>query len=391
MLSRRIRIPKAKRRSNFGFEISDCGLRMTNYPLRVLVAGGGTGGHVFPALAIADEIKKIRPDAEFLFVGTKDKIESRVVPERGYRLSTIWISGFHRSLRPANLLFPLKVLVSLAQSFGIVRRFDPTIAIGTGGYVCGPILSMAAWMGIPVVVHEANSYPGVTTRMLAGRAKIVFTSFEATTRWLKRTDNVEHVGMPTRQGLDASERSAATAFFKLDPAKKTVFVFGGSLGAASINRAVEQRLIPAAAVNGFQIIWQTGRGWNGDIVAARQAGWVGAFIDDMQHAYAAADIVVCRSGASSLAELTLLGKPAILVPYPHAAADHQTVNARSLSERGAAVLLPDAEVTERLVDEVMNLLSNDERRLSMANASRNLGRPNAGTSIAARIVQLSRN
>jgi len=170
-----------------------------------------------------------------------------------------------------------------------------------------------------------------------------------------------------------------------------VFVFGGSLGAASINRAVEQRLIPAAAVNGFQIIWQTGRGWNGDIVASRQAGWVGAFIDDMQHAYAAADIVVCRSGASSLAELTLLGKPAILVPYPHAAADHQTVNARSLSERGAAVLLPDAEVTERLVDEVMNLLSNDERRLAMANASRNLGRPNAGTSIAARIVQLSRN
>lgn len=361
-----------------------------NSPLRVLVAGGGTGGHVFPALAIADEVRKIRPDAEFLFVGTKDKIEARVVPERGYNLATIWISGFHRSLRPANLLFPMKVLVSLAQSFMIVRRFKPTIAVGTGGYVCGPILSMATRMGVPVVVHEANSYPGVTTRMLAKRAKVVFTSFEATLQWLKRTDNVEHIGMPTREGLDASDRNKAVEFFHLDAAKKTVLVFGGSLGAASINRAVERQLVPAAVENGFQIVWQTGRGWKGDVTSARQAGWVGAFIDEMQHAYAAADVVVCRSGASSLAELTLLGKPAILVPFPHAAADHQTVNARTLSERGAAVLLPDAEVAERLVEVVMSILSNDERRIAMAKASHNLGRPNAGTEIATRIVQLTR-
>ncbi|HEY4612646.1 MAG TPA: UDP-N-acetylglucosamine--N-acetylmuramyl-(pentapeptide) pyrophosphoryl-undecaprenol N-acetylglucosamine transferase, partial [Bacteroidota bacterium] len=259
---------------------------MSKQTPKILLAGGGTGGHLYPALAIADEIKKLAPGAKFLFIGTKDKLEARVVPQRGYPFRTIWISGFHRRLTPSNVLFPLKVVVALVQSFFLIRRFQPDIAVGTGGYDCGPVLWMASLFGIPVVLHESNSYPGVTTRMLSGKATKVMTAFDATKQWLKRTESVELVGTPTREALGTISKAAGVEFFKLDARKKTVLVFGGSLGAASINNAV-RGLLDEFSSNNVQLVWQTGQSDYDRVrasVGEMKNVWLGAFIDNMEHA-----------------------------------------------------------------------------------------------------------
>jgi UDP-N-acetylglucosamine--N-acetylmuramyl-(pentapeptide) pyrophosphoryl-undecaprenol N-acetylglucosamine transferase len=362
---------------------------VSNERLKILIATGGTGGHVFPAIAIADEIKKLRSNAEFLFVGTKGKIESRVVPQRGYSLVFIWISGFHRSLQIDNLLFPIKVIVSLVQSFFLIKRFQPDIVIGTGGYVCGPVLYVASLLGIPIVVHESNSFPGITTRMLSTRATRIFTAFSATARWLKRKDNIELAGTPTRDVLGTVSRKDGIKFFNLDPSKKTVFVFGGSLGAASINKAV-RLLVNDFIDSDIQLIWQTGKT---DAMLVKEMStmkncWVNIFIDKMEYAYAAADMVVCRAGATTLAELTRLGKASVLIPYPHAAADHQTFNAQTLVDAGAAVMIADRDVQAKL-KVVLNSIINDDKKLTQMNeASRVMGKANAGREIAQRILEL---
>jgi UDP-N-acetylglucosamine--N-acetylmuramyl-(pentapeptide) pyrophosphoryl-undecaprenol N-acetylglucosamine transferase len=358
----------------------------------ILVAGGGTGGHLYPALAIADEIKKLQPKAEFLFVGTKGKIEARVVPQRGYAFRTIWISGFHRRLTIDNLLFPLKVLISLVQSFFVIRQFRPHIVVGTGGYVCGPVLFIASIMKIPTVIHESNSYPGITTRMLATRATRIFIAFDDAKRWLKRTDHATLIGTPTREILGAVSQTASREFFRIDQNKKTLLVFGGSLGAASINDAVLETL-DSLLNEGVQFIWQTGqrdferiRGAIGN----KSIGWLGVFIDRMECAYGAADLVVCRAGATTLAELTRVGKPAIIIPYPYAAGDHQTHNARSLAEAGAAVIIANRDARQKLKSVALDLLSNPGRLLNMAKISARLGRPEAGREIAATILEMIR-
>ena len=344
---------------------------------------------MFPAIAIADEIRKLKPNAEFLFVGTEGKIEARVVPHRGYTLANIWISGFHRSLRMDNLLFPIKVVVSLVQSFFLMRKFQPNVVIGTGGYVCGPILLIASMLGVPTVIHESNSYPGVTTRLLSTRATRIFTAFNATTRWLKQKDNVELIGTPTRDVLGTISQEHGIRFFNLDPSKKTVLIFGGSLGATSINQAVRE-MIHELTGAGIQLIWQTGKSdmMLVDEMKTKKNTWVGVFIDKMEYAFAAADVVVCRAGATTLAELTRLGKAAILVPYPYAAADHQTFNARSLVDAGAAVMITDRNVKATLKDELISLLSENKKRQQMSDACRKLGKPNAGSEIAHRILDI---
>jgi UDP-N-acetylglucosamine--N-acetylmuramyl-(pentapeptide) pyrophosphoryl-undecaprenol N-acetylglucosamine transferase len=355
--------------------------------IRIIIAAGGTGGHVYPAIAIADEIKKIKSQAEFLFVGTKEKIEARIVPQRGYMLAFIWISGFQRSLTFSNLLFPVKVIVSCVQSFFLIKRFKPDIVIGTGGYACGPVLYIASLLGYPTVVHESNSYPGMTTRMLSSRATKLFTAFEATSGWLKRKDNIERAGTPTRDNLGTISHEDGLHFFHLEPSKKTVLVFGGSLGAASINQAMES-IISDLLVSGIQVIWQTGNtGVRLEKIPAKNF-WMGKFIDNMEYAYAAADVVICRSGATTLAELTRLGKAAILVPYPFAAADHQTFNAQTLADAGAAIMISDSDLTTRLKTEALSLLNDDVKRQNMCNASRELGRPDAGKEIARKILEL---
>jgi UDP-N-acetylglucosamine--N-acetylmuramyl-(pentapeptide) pyrophosphoryl-undecaprenol N-acetylglucosamine transferase len=357
--------------------------------LRILIAAGGTGGHVFPAIAIADEIKKVNLNAEFLFVGTKGKIEARVVPQRGYAFANIWISGFHRSFRLDNLLFPIKVVVSLVQSFFLIRKFHPNVVIGTGGYVCGPVLLFASMLRIPTIIHESNSYPGVTTRMLSTRATRIFTAFNATSRWLKYKDNIELIGTPTRDVLGTVSQEHGIRFFNLNPSKKTVLIFGGSLGAASINQVVRE-MIHELTSAGIQFIWQTGK--SGmilvDEMKTEKNTWVGVFIDKMEYAFAAADVVVCRAGATTVAELTRLGKAAILVPYPHAAADHQTFNAQSLADAGAAIMITDENLKTMLKDELISLLNNENKRQRMNEACRKLGKPNAGSEIAHRILDI---
>jgi UDP-N-acetylglucosamine--N-acetylmuramyl-(pentapeptide) pyrophosphoryl-undecaprenol N-acetylglucosamine transferase len=363
---------------------------VSNRHLHILIAGGGTGGHLYPALAIADEIGKLRPDAEFLFVGTKDKIEARVVPQRGYRFAAIWISGFRRSLSPTNLLFPFKVVVSSLQSFFLIRQFQPDAIVGTGGFVCGPILYVGSLLKIPSFIHESNSYPGVTTRMLAGKATKVFTAFDATRKWLRQTATVELVGTPTRSSLETVSRNDANEFFGLDARKQTILVFGGSLGASSVNRALTT-IAPALAANNIQFIWQTGeKDYQGvkERIGGSAIGWIGSYIDRMDYAYAAADIVISRSGATTMAELTRIGKAAILVPYPFAAADHQTMNAKSMEERGAAVVVPDGNAGQILDGIVRELLADPARRKAMEQASKSLGRPNAGEAIASEILSI---
>ena len=359
--------------------------------MRILIAAGGTGGHVFPAIAIADEIRKVNPNAEFLFVGTKGKIEARIVPQRGYAFENIWISGFHRSFRMDNLLFPIKVAVSFVQSFFLMRKFQPNVVIGTGGYVCGPVLLIASMLGVPTIVHESNSFPGVTTRMLSTRATRIFTAFDATMQWLKQKDNVEFVGTPTRDVLGTISQEHGIRFFNLDPSKKTVLIFGGSLGATSINQAVRE-MINELTSAGIQLIWQTGKSDTilVDEMETKKNTWVGVFIDKMEYAFAAADVVICRAGATTLAELTRLGKAAILVPYPHAAADHQTFNARSLVDAGAAIMITDRNVKTMLKNELISLLSDDKKRQKMSEACRKLGKPNAGSKIAHRILAIAK-
>jgi UDP-N-acetylglucosamine--N-acetylmuramyl-(pentapeptide) pyrophosphoryl-undecaprenol N-acetylglucosamine transferase len=361
---------------------------VSNKDPNILFAGGGTGGHLFPALAIADEIRKRNPNANLLFVGTKDRIEARIVPQRGYGFETIWISGFHRSLRLQNLLFPVKIVVSLVQSFFVIKRFLPDVVVGTGGYVCGPVLFVSSLQGIPTIVHESNSYPGITTRMLSGRATKVFTAFEATNRWLKRTDNVELMGTPTRESLDNVPKETAIRFFGLDEKKQTVLVLGGSLGASSVNRAMTE-IVNDFAGSGIQVIWQTGESDYSDVedkTKGRNVGWVGAFIERMDYAYAAADVVVSRAGATTIAELTRVGKPAVLIPYPFAAADHQTINARTIAEAGAAVIVFDKEVHTVLGKTILEILKDQPRMESMSRASKALGRPNAVKVIADKIL-----
>ncbi len=356
---------------------------------RILIAAGGTGGHVFPAITIADEIIKLNKNAELLFVGTKGKIEARVVPQQGYTLAHIWISGFSRSLRVNNLLFPVKVIVSLVQSFFLIKQFKPDVVIGTGGYVCGPVLYVASMLGFPTIVHESNSFPGLTTRMLSTRATRIFTAFDATTRWLKRKDNIELVGTPTRDVLGTVSREDGLRFFNLDPFKKTVLVFGGSLGASSINQAIKVS-IRDITHSGIQVIWQTGKTDTSLVheMTAIKNCWINTFIDKMEYAFAAADVVVCRAGATTVAELTRLGKAAILIPYPYGAADHQTFNARTLVDAGAAVMIADQDIQVKLKDEIISLLNNDIKRQQMDKTSRALGRPNAGNEIAQRILNL---
>jgi UDP-N-acetylglucosamine--N-acetylmuramyl-(pentapeptide) pyrophosphoryl-undecaprenol N-acetylglucosamine transferase len=363
--------------------------------IRVIFAGGGTGGHLFPAIALADELRKIMPGAGIMFIGTRNKIEARVVPAAGFLFLSIWISGFHRSLRIGNLLFPVKVMVSMLQSRSILRSFKPDVVVGTGGYVSGPVLRMATLLGIPTLIQEQNSYPGVTTRVLAAKVNEVHLTFENSKKYFQRTDNLFLSGNPTRGTLDNVNRADALRNFGFEPQsdEKTILVVGGSLGARTINRAIE-KMLPHLLQNNYRLIWQTGN--EGYASAAGAAGqfpsgrvWVGQFIDRMDCAYAASDLVVCRAGATTIAELTRLGKPSVLIPYPFAAADHQVENARALAGNGAAEIVLDTEVEIKLEQTMMMLLESD-RLQSMGRLSRELGKPGAARVIAERIVGLSR-
>ncbi len=362
----------------------------------VIFAGGGTGGHLYPALAIADEVKRLCKETRIVFIGTAGKIEARVVPRTGYTFETIWISGFRRALSWSLVLFPLKVCVSLVQTLKIVRRWRPDVVVGTGGYVSGPPVFIASLLGIPAILQEQNSVPGATTRLLAKRAREIFISLESSRRYLPGTANVILSGNPVRSSVGTAQRAPAARFFNLDANKTTILVFGGSLGASSINGAVME-FLPSIRGTEIQVIWQTGEH---DLAMAQEAVQrlndaerervrVAAFIERMDLAFGASDIAVCRAGASTLAELALAGVPAILVPYPHAAADHQTENARAMVDKGAAVLCPDREVQTKLKIQLLDLLQNGEKRNQMSEQMRSMAHPEAAATIAAAVIRLS--
>ncbi|HTY57361.1 MAG TPA: undecaprenyldiphospho-muramoylpentapeptide beta-N-acetylglucosaminyltransferase [Bacteroidota bacterium] len=361
-------------------------------PLRLLFAGGGTGGHLYPALAIADELRRRHPDAVIDFVGTEGKIESKVVPAKGYPFSTIWISGFRRRLSPETVLFPLKVVVALVQSAVLVVRKNPDVVIGTGGYVCGPVVAAAQMLGRRTMLQEQNSIPGATTRMLAPRADEVHVAFECTGEYLKRRDNVRLTGNPVREQIGTVSRSDGARYFGLDARKTTLLVFGGSRGASTINAAFAP-LARDLAGREVQIIWQTGEEGmhtlQGAFTDAARRIRLYPFIEQMEYAYAAADLAVCRSGASSLAELTRAGVPAILIPYPHAAADHQTENAKAMVESGAALRIADADAAALLPAALGGLIHDAERLRSMGNAARRLGKPGSAGVLADAVERLA--
>jgi UDP-N-acetylglucosamine--N-acetylmuramyl-(pentapeptide) pyrophosphoryl-undecaprenol N-acetylglucosamine transferase len=359
---------------------------------RILIAAGGTGGHLYPAISIAEQIKQIEPATEFLFVGAKGRIEERIVPEHGYSFRPIWISGFARGLKAKNLLVPIKIIVAMIQSLALIRNFKPQAAVGTGGFVTGPVLYAATILQVPTLIQEPDSYPGYTTRRLARRATEVHVGFEEATRFLTSAKDIKVSGNPTRNTLGTITREEGARFFRLDPQKTTLLVFGGSLGASSINRAV-LGLTGDLCRSGFQLVWQTGeRDHEKAKTAVRSMSGVRVekFIEKMECAYAVADLVVCRAGAITLAELTRVGMAAILVPYPYATAGHQLLNARTLVDAGAATLVLDHELIPRLKAAVFEVLGDERRRGEMAMRSRSLGKPDAARTIAEAVLRIAR-
>jgi UDP-N-acetylglucosamine--N-acetylmuramyl-(pentapeptide) pyrophosphoryl-undecaprenol N-acetylglucosamine transferase len=341
---------------------------------KIVIAGGGTGGHIFPAVAIANAIRKEEPGTEILFIGAKGKMEMEKVPQAGYRIEGLDIAGFNRSSLIKNITLPFKLIRSLLQVKSIFRAFRPDAAIGVGGYSSFPVLKYAQQRRIPSFIHESNSFAGKANIMLGKNATMVFVAAEGMDKFFPR-EKIRLTGNPVRSSIAHADirRADAVNFFGLEPAKPAVLSVGGSLGAQSINQAIADGL-DRFVENGIQLIWQTGKPFaqQGRQAAGGKEGiWVGDFITDMGKAYAAADLVVSRAGAMAITEISVAGKPCILVPYPFASEDHQTANARRLAEKNAGVMIADKDANTRLVDTVLELASKPEQRAILsANVSK---------------------
>lgn len=356
-------------------------------PPRIIVSGGGTGGHIFPAIAIANAIKAKHPDAAILFVGAKGRMEMEKVPAAGYEIKGLWISGLQRKLTLQNLAFPLKVISSLIKARKIIKKFNPDIAIGVGGYASGPLLKAAGSMGVLTMIQEQNSFPGITNKLLAQKADQICVAYDNMDRWFPKGKIIK-TGNPVRRKMVEIEgkRELALQHFGLDLNKKTVFCMGGSLGARTINHSVAAMLHKFGEQN-IQLIWQTGKLYHKQALEdiSTHAGehlCVKDFIYEMDLAYAAADIIVSRAGAMSISELCLIGKPSILIPLPSAAEDHQTKNAQALVDQNAGILIPDSECKTKLAPILFDLLSDDSRQQELGKNTSTLAMPNADTRIA---------
>lgn len=322
---------------------------------RILVAAGGTGGHLFPALAVADRCRDLVPACTIRFVGAAGRLEEEVVPRSGYEVDLLWISGFDRRLSLANLMLPLKMVRSFLQARSIIRRFRPDVVVCAGAYISWPVGRSALAAGVPLLLMESNALPGKVIRMLAPDAERVHVAFEKAADYLPGAD-VRLSGNPIRRLFsEPVDRQDARKHFGLEPDRPTLFAFGGSLGARSINRALDG-IEGALRSDGMQIIWQTGRSYEGK--EAREEGlYRTRFLHEMERGYAAADLVLCRAGATTIAELKGVGKPSILVPLPTAADDHQRVNAEAMVEAGAARMVRDDELGSRLYGTITELLA----------------------------------
>lgn len=336
---------------------------------KILISGGGTGGHIFPALAIAGALKR-RLDADILFVGADNRMEMEKIPAAGYEIKGLPVAGFDRKRPWRNIGVLLKLRKSMRMARQIVKEFKPDIAIGVGGYCSGPTLKAAQKAGVPTLLQEQNSYAGVTNKLLGGKAEKICVAYDGMERFFPK-EKIVKTGNPVRATLTAKkDKQKARESFGLHPDQPTLLVVGGSLGALTLNESMENDLARILEA-GIQVIWQTGKnfGTRGKEAAQRLKGAVVTeFITDMGSAYAAADLVVSRAGAGSISELELLGKPAILVPSPNVAEDHQTKNARALSERGAAILLADSEAREKLADTAIKTIRDRAGLESMGKA-----------------------
>jgi UDP-N-acetylglucosamine--N-acetylmuramyl-(pentapeptide) pyrophosphoryl-undecaprenol N-acetylglucosamine transferase len=333
-----------------------------NKTYKIILSGGGTGGHIYPAIAIANELKSRFPEATFLFVGAKDRMEMEKVPQAGYDIKGLWITGIERKLTVGNLMFPFKLINSLWNARKIVNQFKPDIVIGTGGFASGPLLQVAASKGIPTLIQEQNSYPGITNKLLAKKAKKICVAYDGLERFFPK-DKIIKTGNPVRQGLLHINNSKAEAIkeFNLVEGKQTLLVLGGSLGAKAINELLEREL-DFLQMQNLQIIWQCGKLYYDQykIYSNTKHVQVHAFINKMNCAYAAADFVISRAGAGSVSELCIVGKPVVFVPSPYVAEDHQTKNAKAVVEKDAALLIAQEDLEVDFKNKFSQLIASTE-------------------------------
>ncbi len=360
---------------------------MTKY--KFILSGGGTGGHIYPAIAIANELKLQFPDAEFLFVGAKDKMEMQKVPQAGYEIKGLWIAGLQRKLTLQNMMFPLKLASSLLESRRIIKKFKPNVVIGTGGFASGPLLQAAGSAGIPTVIQEQNSFPGITNKLLSKKANAICVAYQNLERFFPK-EKIVLTGNPVRQDLIdiESKRDEAIAFYGLDPNKKTLLVLGGSLGARRINQLIEKELSNFLSQD-VQIIWQCGKLYFEEYKKYNQPGVkVVDFIERMDFVYAAADVIISRAGASSVSELCIVGKPVIFIPSPNVAEDHQTKNAQAIVEAKGAILLKESELDNEFSIVFEALLKDEGKQKQLSVNIKKLAMPKATKDIVAEIVKL---
>lgn len=357
---------------------------------KFILSGGGTGGHIYPAIAIANELKARFPQARFLFVGAKNRMEMQKVPKAGYEIKGLWISGLQRSLSLKNLSFPLKLIDSLIRSKKIIKDFQPDVVIGTGGYASAPLLRAASGNGIPCLIQEQNSYAGITNKWLAGRVKTICVAYSGMEQFFPK-EKIVITGNPVRQDIADSEvkKKEALAHFGLDENKKTLLVLGGSLGARRINELIESSLQFFKDCN-VQVIWQCGAFYYEMYKKHNEESDVQVhdFIYQMDLAYAAADVVISRAGALSVSELCIVGKPVIFIPSPNVAEDHQRKNAAAITQENAAIMIEEKDLDILFESEFRLLINSDERQSELSKNIKKLAKPNAAKAIADEVEKL---
>ncbi|WP_242091823.1 undecaprenyldiphospho-muramoylpentapeptide beta-N-acetylglucosaminyltransferase [Aestuariivivens sediminicola] len=357
---------------------------------RIILSGGGTGGHIYPAIAIANELKRRLAKAEILFVGAKNRMEMEKVPQVGYRIIGLWISGIQRKLTLKNVLFPIKLISSLLKSRNIIKDFKPDVVIGTGGFASGPLLYTASSQGIPCLIQEQNSYPGITNKLLAKKVQKICVAYSGLERFFPE-NKIILTGNPVRQDLLDVDAKAVEAknFFNLKHGKYTVLVLGGSLGARRINELIEQELDFFDTLN-VQIIWQCGKLYYPQYKIYNNTSGVQVyeFLNNMDLAYAAADVIISRAGASSVSELCIVGKPVIFIPSPNVAEDHQTKNAMAIVNENAAVLIKEEDLEVDFKNQFGQLLASPERQKQLGENIRKMAYINATSSIVDEVEKL---
>ena len=358
--------------------------------LRVIISGGGTGGHIFPAISIANEIMLRYPTADILFVGAQDRMEMQKVPEAGYKIEGLWISGIQRRMTAKNLLFPVKLVKSLWKARDIIKKFQPHVVIGTGGFASGPLLQMANRENIPTLIQEQNSYPGITNKLLAKGADKICVAYPEMQRFFP-SEKIVFTGNPVRQDLLKvdEKREESIEFFGLDRSKKTVLVLGGSLGARKINELIEEN-IKEFEENELQLLWQTGSLYIKDYekYGLKENVQTFEFLKRMDLAYAAADIIISRAGAGTVSELCIVGKPVVFIPSPNVAEDHQTKNAMAVAEKDGAVVLSESHLEQGFKSIFFPLVKSEEKMQSLAQNIKKLEKPFATANIVNEMEKL---